>query len=100
MIFGDVRCTDRETVVRTLFLIIGLEHYLLIKESGVRSNNNDTLLRPKINTPERSCGRLATNDTRLKHSMKLSLDNIPSRKEQDFPGLHSTGGGGVIAILL
>ena len=54
MIFGDVRCTDREAVVRTLFLIIRLEHYLLIKESGVRSYNNDTLLRPKINTPERS----------------------------------------------
>lgn len=34
-------------MVRTLLLIVGLEHYLLIKESGVRSNNNSAPLRPK-----------------------------------------------------
>lgn len=47
MIFGDVRCANRKTVVRTLFLIIGLEHYLLIKEIGSDENNNTTVLRPK-----------------------------------------------------
>lgn len=47
MIFGDIRCIDRKVMVRILFLIVGFEYYLLIKELGVRLNNNSVFFRFK-----------------------------------------------------